>query len=105
MGTESLEEWVEVEAADNRPLAKIAERLNQELPEGMRATSVIQPKTKLTLTASHYRISPEPGEGGAGSGPGAGPPGLLPGRPGGALPPGTPRARSRSSTSASRSGR
>ena len=63
VGTESLEEWFEAEAVEGRPLNKVAEALNRELPEGLQVTSVLLPETKHKLESMHYRISPEPGEG------------------------------------------
>ena len=49
VGTESLEEWLEVEALDERPLNRIAEALNRELPEGLKATSILLPETRYKL--------------------------------------------------------
>ncbi len=63
VGTESLEEWVEVEAVDIRPLAKIADHLNRELPEGLRVTTILLPESKRKLESSLYRISLDSPEG------------------------------------------
>jgi len=57
VGSESLQEWVQVEVLDHRSPEQILKAVNQQLPEGLGLTVMAEGQARIRCSAALYRVS------------------------------------------------